>query len=173
MAGWTRAELETAFTGYQQQVREAQKTRNWTLFADMFTPDALYVEHAYGTMRGTDQIRDWVISTMTSAPGRWMVGFPPAWHVIDEERGRIVCEIRNIMSDPGDGSVHEASNLTILGYAGDGLFDYEEDVYNPARFVTMVEGWAQAALHHGGLPDGAAEWLDAAIPRWRNAHHPR
>ena len=45
------------------------------------------------------------------------------------------------MADPGDGSVHEADNVTILHYAGDGLWSYEEDVYNPAHFATMVQGW--------------------------------
>lgn len=167
MTTWSRDELETAFRGYQDQVRRAAESGDWTLFADLFTPQATYVEHAYGEMHGRDEIRDWVTTTMTSAPGSWMVGFPPSWHVIDEERGRVVCDIRNIMADPGDGSVHEASNITILGYAGDGLFDYEEDVYNPARFVSMVEGWARVAASHDRLPDGAEAWLDAALPRWR------
>jgi hypothetical protein len=166
-ATWTRAELETAFEHYQEQVRRSAETGDWSLFAELFTPDARYVEHAYGTFRGRDEIRDWVVETMTSPPGCWMPAFPPSWHVIDEERGRIVCEIRNVMRDPGDGSVHEATNITILSYAGDNLFDCEEDVYNPARFVAMLEGWGRAGLAHGGLPDGAADWLDAAVPRWR------
>jgi hypothetical protein len=50
----------------------------------------------------------------------------------------------NRMQDPGDGSVHEADNITLLKYAGDGQWSYEEDVYNPAEFGTMVQGWEQA-----------------------------
>ena len=164
---WTRAELEAAFDHYQEQVRQASATGDWTLFADLFTTDATYVEHAYGTFHGRDAIRDWAVETMTTPPGNWMTGFPPAWYVIDEERGRIVCDIRNLMPDPGDGSVHEATNITILGYAGDNLFNYEEDVYNPAKFVAMLEAWGRAADRHDTLPDGAAAWLDAAVPRWR------
>ena len=45
------------------------------------------------------------------------------------------------MADPGDGSVHQAYNLTVLHYAGDGRWSYEEDVYNPTHFVSMIEGW--------------------------------
>ena len=47
------------------------------------------------------------------------------------------------MPDPGDGSHHEESNLTIMTYAGDGLFSREEDVYNPLRFMKMSVRWAQ------------------------------
>jgi hypothetical protein len=45
------------------------------------------------------------------------------------------------MDDPGDGSVHQAANITILHYAGGGKWSHEEDVYNPAHFATMVKGW--------------------------------
>jgi hypothetical protein len=168
MGTWSRQELETGFERYQEQVRRSVGTADWSHFADLFTEDATYVEHAYGTFHGRDEIRAWVVKTMTAAPGCWMTAFPPAWHVIDEDRGRIVCDIRNLMRDPGDGSVHEASNITILGYAGNGLFDYEEDVYNPAKFVAMLPPWGRAALAHDALPAGAEAWLDAAIPGWRN-----
>ncbi|MFL6089151.1 MAG: hypothetical protein ACJ71Z_03315 [Aeromicrobium sp.] len=167
MSTWTRDELEAAFERYQEQVRRAATTGDWTHFADLFTDDATYLEHAYGAFRGRDEICVWVVDTMTSPPGCWMTDFPPSWHVIDEERGRIVCEIRNVMPDPGDGSVHEATNITILGYAGNDRFDYEEDVYNPGRFVSMLQEWARVAAVHDRLPEGADAWLDAAVPGWR------
>ena len=37
------------------------------------------------------------------------------------------CEVRNRMNDPGEGSIHEPANITVLKYAGDGLWSYEED----------------------------------------------
>jgi hypothetical protein len=54
------------------------------------------------------------------------------------------------MQDPGDGSVHQAHNITVLHYAGDMKFSYEEDAYNPAAFGPMIEGWLQAHTVHGG-----------------------
>lgn len=168
MGQWTRDELEAAFEHYQEQVRRSAESGDWNHFADLFTPDATYLEHAYGTFTNRDEIRDWVTETMSTPPGCWMPAFPPSWHVIDEDRGRIVCEIRNVMLDPGDGSTHEATNITILDYAGDDLFSAEEDVYNPARFVTMLAGWGRAAAANDALPDGAEAWLDAAIPGWRD-----
>ena len=36
----------------------------------------------------------------------------------------------------------------MLHYAGDGLFSYEEDAYNPANFAPMIERWMAAAKRH-------------------------
>jgi hypothetical protein len=61
------------------------------------------------------------------------------------------------MSDPGDGTMLEESNLTIMTYAGDGMFCREEDVYNPMRFLKMSVRWGRIAAAHGNLePDGQA-----------------
>ena len=63
------------------------------------------------------------------------------------------------MPDPGDGSVHEASNLTILTYAGNGLWSCEEDVYNPMRFARMAVEWAEVAEAHGRLSEEGQTFL--------------
>jgi hypothetical protein len=160
----TRADLEAALEHYQQTVRRAADTGDWALFAGLFTPDADYNEHAYGRFSGRNRISQWVIATMTTFPGNAMVEFPVGWAVYDTERAWIVCEIRNVMGDPGDGSVHEAPNLTILHYAGENLFSYEEDVYNPMNFAAMVTAWAQVAEAHGRLPDDGRRWLDRFAP---------
>ena len=73
-----------------------------------------------------------------------MPEFPIDWYVVDEDRGWIVCQVENRMQDPGDGTIHQGANITILHYAGDGKWSYEEDVYNPAHFATMVKGWLAA-----------------------------
>ena len=161
MGQWSRAEREDACEKCQRHVEDVVATGEWERFADLFTEDAVYTEHVYGTFHGRDEIRQWIVRTMTTFPGSSMVAFPPRWSVIDEERGWIVCEIRNIMADPGDGSVHEEPNITILRYAGDGLFAEEEDVYNPARQLPMVLAWAKRAQEHGTLPAGSAAWMAA------------
>lgn len=159
MGRWAKAELEEAFEAYQATVRRCVAASDWSHFADLFTPDATYDEHAYGRFEGREAIRSWVVRTMSAFPGSAMTSFPPRWHVVDEERGWVVCDIRNLMPDPGDGSVHEASNLTVLHYAGDGRWSHEEDAYNPMRFLTMALDWCAVAAEHDRLTPGAQEFL--------------
>lgn len=154
-------EIEQAFTDYQATVADIVRTGEWARFADMFTPDATYEEHAFGTFRGREAIRGWAVKTMTSFPGNTMSSFPIAWHVVDAPTRRVICDVRNLMPDPGDGSSHEASNLTILTYAGDGLWSREEDVYNPMRFARMAARWAEVANEHGNLSEEGQAFLES------------
>ena len=78
---------------------------------------------------------------MSQTPNDQMKYFPVEWYVIDEEKGWVVAQIWNRMVDPGDGSLHQAYNYTLLKYAGNGKWSHEEDIYNPAHFQTMLVGW--------------------------------
>ena len=138
---FTRQELEEAFAAYQERAAEAARSGDWSAWTEQFTDDAVYVEHHYGRFEGREAIRAWITKTMGEFPGSAMPDFPVGWYVIDDDRGWVVCQVFNRMADPGDGSVHEMDNITILHYAGDGMWSYEEDVYNPADFEAMVRGW--------------------------------
>ena len=63
MGKWSREELEEAWERYQEKVVEVGKTWDWAGYAELFTEDATYVEHAFGNMAGRDKIRDWIVST--------------------------------------------------------------------------------------------------------------
>ncbi|MGA8846009.1 MAG: nuclear transport factor 2 family protein [Nocardioides sp.] len=159
MTHFAAAEITEAYAALHARVQGYVDAGDWTDFALNFTEDATYVEHAFGTFHGRDAIREWSVSTMTAFPGSVMTGFPLAWQVVDEPTSRLICEVRNLMPDPGDGSVLEQSNLTIMTYAGDGLFSCEEDVYNPMRFLTMSLAWARIAESHDRLDDQGRAYL--------------
>jgi hypothetical protein len=146
-------EITEAYAAMHARVQGYAASGEWDDFADNFTEDAVYVEHAFGTFRGRDEIRAWSVPTMTTFPGGIMTSFPLAWQVVDAPSSRLVCEVRNLMPDPGDGTQLEESNLTIMTYAGDGLFSREEDIYNPLRFMKMSMRWARIAEAHGNLDD--------------------
>ena len=141
MGRWSREELEEAFQLYQDTALAAGTSGDWRAWADQFTEDATYVEHHYGTMGGREAIYNWIQKTMSEPINRDMRYFPVEWYMIDEERGWIVAKVWNRMIDPGDGSLHQQYNITILHYAGNMKWSYEEDIYNPAHFATAVKGW--------------------------------
>lgn len=153
--------LQAAFDRYTARIEEIRQSGDWSGFADMFAEDATYSEHAYGDFTGREQIRAWVVKTMTSFPATEMIAFPPAWFVLDPPTNRVICDIRNIMRDPGDGSVHEASNITILTFDDDGNLIREEDIYNPQKFADMTRDWCRAADAHGTLSDAGKRMLAA------------
>ena len=126
-----------------------------------------YVEHSYGTFHGREQIRNWIVKTMNGFPGSEMPFYPSTWHSIDEEKGWVICEFQNRMRDPGDGSIHQAPNISVLKYAGDGLWSYEEDAYNPMNFVPMVRGYIDRCRSLGTISDDAVEF--ARKMRWEPA----
>jgi len=144
MGKWSRSELEEAFDNFQRVALEAGTSGDWNPWADLFTEDATYIEHLFGVMGGREAIRRWITTTMARSPNDEMKYFPVEWYVIDEERGWVVAQIWNRMVDPGDGSLHQAYNFTLLKYAGDGKWRYEEDIYNPKHFGEMMKGWLDA-----------------------------
>lgn len=156
---FTAEEITEAYAAFHATVQTFVETGDWSGYADLFTEDAEYVEHAMGTFRGREEIRAWSTRTMTAYPGRLMPGFPIAWQVVDAAAARLVCEVRNPMPDPGDGTLLEEPNITIMTYAGDGLFSREEDVYNPMRFHAMALRWAAIAAEHGRADHDALAYL--------------
>ena len=48
------------------------------------------------------------------------------------------------MQDIGDGQLHQAINWSLLKYAGDNQWSYEEDIYNVSEFADMIKGYLDA-----------------------------
>jgi hypothetical protein len=146
MGQWSRDELESAFQHYVTTAADAVARGDWTQWSELFTEDATYVEHHYGVFEGKPAITAWINSTMSPFPG---MHFPIEWHVVDEERGWIVFLAWNRMPDPDGNGPYQAGSWSLLKYAGDNRFSYEEDMYNPNEFSEMLEAW-QAARKKAG-----------------------
>lgn len=157
--GFTDDELRVAFAQFEATVEAAARSGNWDAWVDQYTEDVVYVEHAMGTMRGREAVRAWIWKTMTAFPGSAMTGFPTLWSVIDPPTGRVICEIDNPMTDPGDGTIISATNISILTYAGEGRWRRQEDVYNPLRFAQAALRWCRKAGELGSLPPEAEAWM--------------
>jgi len=146
MGRWSREELEEAFDNYRAAARKGASTGDWEDWVNCFTPDATYIEHVDGNFWGRDSIRKWINDLMKPWPVCEMTAFIFDWYTIDEDKGWIITRVLNRMNDLGDGRIYEERNMTILRYAGNGLFSSEEDVYNPANFEKMITEWVMARL---------------------------
>ena len=144
MGRWAKEELEQTFDKYQKAALKGAQTKDWNDWANCFTADATYVEHHYGRFWGRERILNWITETMNQWPASEMTAFPVTWYSIDEDKGWIICEVMNRMRDLGNGSIYQEPNITILHYAGEGLFSYEEDAYNPANMGTTIGAWIEA-----------------------------
>jgi hypothetical protein len=148
-APWDRQELQAAHDRFVTVANECAQAGEWRPWVDLFTEDVEYIEHMFGTFHGREEIHRWISTTMAEWPNSEMTAFPHNWCVCDVQRGWWVCQIENRMADPGDGRLYQASNLTVLHYAGDMRFSYEEDVYNPSEFAPMISDWMAAKQAHG------------------------
>jgi len=144
MPTYSRQELQQALAAYNQARDDSSRTGDWSIWASVFTDDALYIEHAYGEFRGRDAIRDWITKVMAPFPH---MTFPQDWVAFDEDQGAIVFQCQNRLEHPTDpqGAPFQFPSWTRLIYAGHGRFSCEEDVYNPLRDANrVVAAWLKA-----------------------------
>jgi hypothetical protein len=153
MGNYSIDEITDAFVEYQAAAAEGGATGNWERWAECFTEDASYLEHLYGRFEGRAAILEWISSTMSVWPNSAFTSFPIDWWTIDADKGWVICKVWNRLEDPGDGSVHQEYNITILHYAGHGMWSYEEDIYNPEPFANVVKNWINCRRSLG-QPDG-------------------
>jgi SnoaL-like domain len=172
MGRFGREELESAFRNYWQTGAVGE---DWAGFADLFTPDALYLEHVLGVRRGPAEIRTWLEPTMERYCELYTVY---EWHVIDPEADRIVVYMQNRRDHPSGKGAIDFPGLTILHYAGDGRFDFEEDFWAVPGAERAFREYAAAVKEHdpehqakrtrldwGRGPDwtrGAPSWFERA-----------
>jgi hypothetical protein len=113
---------------------------DWSAWADLHTQDGVWIEHAFGEIRGREAIRKTIIRVMEPVP---MMIFPVEWYMI--EGRRVVYYPWQVMPDPkGGDAVYRFGCITILEYAGNGEFSLQEDLYNPREGEAVIKRWLAA-----------------------------
>jgi hypothetical protein len=137
MTQFSRDEVRAA---YENFVRVGD-TGDWDRWADLHTIDGLWVEHDLGTFRGREAIRASITSVMSGVPREMY--FPVEWVLI--EGNRVVYYPWQCLPDPrGGDELFRFGCVTILDYAGDGQFGFQEDIYNPKEGREMFRRWIAA-----------------------------
>jgi hypothetical protein len=137
-----REELERAFRHYW---RTGAVGEDWDGFADCFSEDALYVEHVLGTLRGREAVRAWIKPIMERFPELYTAY---EWHTLDDARDSIVVYMQNRRDHPSGRGAIDFPGITILHYAGEGLFDREEDFWSVPGAREAVRVYKAACAEH-------------------------
>ena len=142
MPAYNRDELERAFQKYWQT---GAVNENWDAWADLFAEDADYVEHVLGNMKGREKIRAWIKPIMAEYGELYTVY---EWHTIDEEKGRLIFSMQNRRDHPSGTGTIDFPGITILDYAGGGLWRREEDYWAVPAARRSGEEYAEACKQH-------------------------
>jgi ketosteroid isomerase-like protein len=136
MPEFSRSEVEEAYLNFVA----VGDSGDWNAWADLHSEDGIWVEHHLGRFEGREAIRAAILKVMQPVP---MMIFPVEWRVI--EGNRVVYYPWQVMPDPkGGDEVYRFGCITILEYAGDGLFSYQEDLYNPREGQEVIKRWLDA-----------------------------
>ena len=173
MAKYPVEEVEAAFRKYWGTGAVGE---DWDAWADLFTKDALYVEHVLGNKNGCEEIRAWIKPIMAQYGELYTVY---EWHLVDPS-GRVVVYMQNRRDNPAGDGVLDFPGITILQYAGGGKWSLEEDFWaGPTAAQTTEEYEKLRRQHDRGHRDkrtrnnwgNGPDWTRGAPTYW--AAHPK
>jgi ketosteroid isomerase-like protein len=130
-----------AYVALRERIEAGEKT--WIDLADFFTDDAVYIDPAWGRIQGIHEIREFLVDSMRGLED-WR--FPMRFAAIEGDD--VVTVWTQVL--PGqrpDGDRYEQTGVSLLRYAGNGKFSYEEDLLNMAHVLEdlAASGWRPGA----------------------------
>lgn len=141
MTRFSLDEVEAAFRTYW---RTGNATEDWPAWCELFTPDVTYHERVLGSMFGRDAVRAWILPLMAEYGEIYGVY---EWHQVDPS-GRVVVYMQNRRDDPGGGRGFDFPGITLLQYAGDGLWSRQEDYWAVLESKAAYKAWSAACKAH-------------------------
>jgi hypothetical protein len=152
--GHPRDEVEDAFRHY---FMTGPVLEDWIAWSKLFTDDATYNDHYWGTFHGPAEIQRFLEGTMSYAS---FVYSPLVWYNIDGSQ--IVYKVINRADNPAPGSApFECPSLQVIQYAGDGKWRSEDDWWTTREMRVLGTGYADAkARFPDADPMSRADWGD-------------
>jgi SnoaL-like domain len=167
----SREEVEAAFRRY---FMTGPILEDWVAWSQLFTDDATYNDHYWGTFHGPAEIQRFLEGTMSFAS---FVYSPLVWYNIDGSQ--VVYKVINRADNPEPGGApFECPSLQVISYAGDGRWASEDDWWTTREMRLLGTGYAAAkARFPASDPMSRADWGDwvdwarppsghAAQPSW-------
>ncbi len=166
----TRDEVEQAFAHWW---KVGCVDEDWATWVDLFAPDVVYHDHFWGELHGRDEVALWIAAVMKGVPEVYTV---LDWYTIDGDTVVFHCQNRRDNPDAGGPDFWDFAGLSVIRYAGGGLWASEEDFWDlpGARRTSMA--YAEACRRAGAddpeqrmtrrfWPDGPAWARTDAPPR--------
>lgn len=132
------AEVEAAFRKYWELGAVGE---DWDTWCDTcFTEDVTYIEHVLGNKQGREAVREWIKPTMEEF-GTIYTAYE--WHMVDAD-GRVVVYMQNRRDHPDTSQPPiDFPGMTVLQYAGNGMFSLEEDFWSLPEGIETAKRSAQ------------------------------
>jgi len=111
----------------------------WSALADYYTEDGVTIDPVWGRIEGHEALRAYCTESMAGLTeyGWWS---RENWRMIDG--ARVVSQWDQILGTKEDGSHWIVPGLSILYYAGDGLFSYEYQMINVGHIDAVLKEMA-------------------------------
>ncbi len=140
----------------------------WDKLADFFTEDAVYIDPAWGRQETREGIRKFFVASMAGLTGyNWST--PERWIMTDGHR--LVSQWDQVMGTGNDGSPWSVPGLSILYYAGDGLFCYSHDYLNMTAIGETLKAMQWQPPSEFNMPPANPDWSTALPPAWAELPH--
>ncbi len=140
---------EEALATYRRYVATRDRIEageaSWNELSKFFTEDAVFIDPAWGRVEGRDNIRTFLSHSMKGLED-WT--FPERWTMVD--RHRVVTMFEQRIGAAADGTTNTQPGMSVLYYAGDGMFCYELDMLNMAHVTEDLRAmqWRPAGEFH-------------------------
>lgn len=133
-------EVERALAAYvARRERIDRGESRWVELAELFTPDAVFLDPHWGRIEGREDIALFLERSMHGLDG-WT--FPIEWTLVDGDRAVVKWQNRLPGAD-ARGRPYETPGISVLEYGRDGCFAREEDLLDLTAVFRLVEesGW--------------------------------
>lgn len=140
-------------------------SREWNDLADFFTEDAVYIDPGWGRQETREGIRRFFTQSMAGLTGYgWST--PERWIMVDG--CRVVSQWDQVLGTREDGSHWIVPGLSILYYAGDGLFCYSHDYLNMTAIGKTLKAMAWQPPAEFNMPPSEPDWSTELPLAWRH-----
>jgi len=126
-----------AYIALRARIEDGDAT--WLDLATFFTDDAVYIDPAWGRIQGIEEIRAFLVDSMRGLED-WR--FPMRFAAIEGD-DVVTVWTQVLPGQRDDGEPYRQTGVSLLRYAGDGKFSYEEDLLNMAHVLEDLgaSGW--------------------------------